>query len=215
MKKFLSFWMIFCCLFITNAFGAGEFSLWSGVSSIGLKSVDGAGSIGTRFASESCTYGATLLGACYMQDICNDWKIGARASIAASKVHLLREAFSSIEGKSYPKEKIYFDTDLKAAMIGGSYNKSVSEKINLNGKLFFGCSFIYFSPQGYSAPFVSTKRATCFIAELSTGIQYLFTKKFGIGFDVGYRFTPEIEVSEAIKLNFSGVTGALNLSYKV
>ncbi|MDR2251262.1 MAG: hypothetical protein LBD98_00230 [Endomicrobium sp.] len=218
MKKFFVIWMIFCCLFITNAFGAGEFSLWSGLSLIRLKSVGGVGSYGTFLVPESQTPQLSLLGVGYMQGISDDWKIGVKLGLAGSKFYLSREAYTSKQGEDIPKKEGEFFSGFYAVMIGGSYNKSVSKKINLNGKLFFGYSRVKFISKNSgikSLPFIPTKQTTCFIAELSTGIQYLFTKRFGIGFDVGYRFTPKIEVSEAIKLNFSGVTGALNLSYKV
>jgi hypothetical protein len=55
----------------------------------------------------------------------------------------------------------------------------------------------------------------CFIGELSTSVQYLFTKRFGVGLDVGYRYTPEITPSKDIKIDFSGPTFALGLNYKI
>jgi hypothetical protein len=55
----------------------------------------------------------------------------------------------------------------------------------------------------------------CSILDSSIGVEWFFTKRFGVGFDFGYRFTPEISPSKNIKLDFSGAIFALNLNYKV
>jgi hypothetical protein len=119
-------------------------------------------------------------------------------------------------------------------MVGGSYNKNISEKFSLNGKLFCGvglinfesnCSFCYFvlhetqkkwhrhnMVQMYSE---IDENSCCFIADFSVGPQYSFTKRFSIGLDLGYRFTPTTTMPKDIKLDFSGFTSTLSLSYKL
>jgi hypothetical protein len=43
------------------------------------------------------------------------------------------------------------------------------------------------------------------------GAEYFLTMRFGVGVEVGYRYTPEIEPLKDIKLDLSGVVWILNL----
>jgi hypothetical protein len=96
---------IFCCLFITNAFGAGEFSLWSGLSLIRLKSVGGVGSYGTFLVPESQTPQLSLLGVGYMQGISDDWKIGVKLGLAGSKFIFQEKLILQNRAKIFQKKK--------------------------------------------------------------------------------------------------------------
>jgi hypothetical protein len=208
MKRFFIVWMVFL-FFITNAFAEGEFSLRYGLSSMHLKDVSGAG---ISIDPSDTRFEKGLLGVDYMWDIFNSWKIGARLERACSIVTFSPCCPLCRESRCR--------TSLQAVMVGGSYNKSISKKINLNGKLFLGYSSVHFKSERYyiltpKYPKKIDERATCFIAELSIGMQYFFTKKFGAGVEVGYSYTPEINPLKDIKLDLSGVIGTLNFTYKV
>jgi hypothetical protein len=45
------------------------------------------------------------------------------------------------------------------------------------------------------------------------GAEYVLTKRYKLGLDVGYRFTLETTIAEDIKLDFSGFTTALSWSF--
>jgi hypothetical protein len=98
------------------------------------------------------------------------------------------------------------------------------KKVTWNSKLFFGYGRVNFDSTVRSGedkriiyPRTIKKSIDCFIADLSVGMKYLFTKRFGAGVDVGYRYMPEIVLSKSddVKIDLSGMTVALNLSYKV
>jgi hypothetical protein len=122
-------------------------------------------------------------------------------------------------------------TSLIPIMVGGEYKKNISEKISLNGKLFAGYGLISFDYEyksdykvyrisdgslAYREEDKNDKDETkgCFVADISVGTEYSFTKKWGLGIDVGYRFTPKTKVEDGFKVDFSGLTTALNLNYK-
>ena len=146
----------------------------------------------------------------YLHDVRKGFKIGARFGYGGT---------NEIQFKTFPEDEAK-EIDGKYTilshyiMLGGSYNKSVSEKVNWNSNLFLGCSWVDFDfkPLNYT---YSSERISCFTSELSTGVQYFFTKRFRVGLDVGYRYTSEIEPLKDIKLDFSGATFALGLSYKI
>jgi hypothetical protein len=108
-------------------------------------------------------------------------------------------------------------------MFGGSYTKNISKKFNLNGKAFFGYAFVDFkSKNSFTNKNLNkkidkelNKTTGCFISDFSIGVEWLFTKRLGTGFDVGYRFTPEVSPSKDIKLDFSGFVWSLGVSYKI
>ena len=194
MKKIFTLLMIFY-FFITKAFGTGDFSLWCERSVPKIPQMD-----------EVAAWGVD-----YMHDIHDSWKIGAR-------VEYLGGEFSTVSSNV----KVHCNPYFKAVMIGGGYNKSIGKNFNLNGKSFLGCSFVHVHPK--EIPYTISSKifdvVPRFVGELSMGIQYLFTKRFGLGFDVGYRFVPEITIQDVkgtkdIKIDFSGATFALGLSYKI
>jgi hypothetical protein len=90
-------------------------------------------------------------------------------------------------------------------MLGGSYNESIGDKIDVNSKLFFGSGRANFKSEfslKENKEIVDSKKinenADCFIAELSVGVRYFFTKtkKFGVGVDLGYRYIPKVVLSK-------------------
>ncbi|GHT40820.1 hypothetical protein AGMMS49921_02830 [Endomicrobiia bacterium] len=96
------------------------------------------------------------------------------------------------------------------AMFGGRANYDISEKFSLNGKLFvgiakanhgFGLDF-----NGYTVDLADKDDGYSLAADASVGVQYLFTKKFGLGLDLGYRPLP---------IDLSGFTAKLGLNFKI
>lgn len=150
--------------------------------------------------------------ASYLHDVGKGFKIGTKLGAGGT---------NDVKFKTLPKGEINpkevdgkYQILLRSAMLGGSYNQSINEKVSWNSKIFFGCSWIDFDfkPLNYT---YRSRGISCFTSELSTGVQYLFTKRFGVGLDVGYKYTMEIEPLKDIKLDLSGVTFALGLSYKI
>lgn len=210
---------LFCAI---NAYARDEISAWAGVSTIELKGVKGMfdDSLGsTKLCSPTCI--APTLGLEYMHGICNNYKIGTRLGASGKNINLKprKEDFPTIED-----DDTYCRIIIMPIMFGGSYSKDVSKNFSLNGKSFLGYAFVDFKSKNSftnkedpSKKIVKylNKTTGCLILDFSIGAEWLFTKRFGIGFDVGYRFTPEVIPSKDIKLDFSGVLFALNLSYKV
>jgi hypothetical protein len=156
-----------------------------------------------------------------MHDIDNNFKIGTRVGATGKNINLTPHdnLISSIKD-----DNSYCRIIIIPMMLGGSYSKNIGKNFSLNGKLFLGYASVDFKSKNSftlrdnpSSKIVKelNKTAGCFILDSSIGVEWFFAGKFGVGFDVGYRFTPEIMASKNIKLDFSGVTLALNLSYKV
>jgi hypothetical protein len=130
-------------------------------------------------------------------------------------------------------EKQVYEASLMPIMVGTSHSYSINERFTLNGKIFAGIGFVslkwrteYSAKETYSndptldeteSDSSSGEKYTgCFVTDISIGAEYSFTEKFGLGFDLGYRFTPKTEVDETglVKVDFSGVTTKLSLNYK-
>ncbi|MCA6070016.1 MAG: hypothetical protein LE180_02720 [Endomicrobium sp.] len=113
-----------------------------------------------------------------------------------------------------------FHSGLIPAMAGVSYNRNISEKFSLNGKLFLGYGATFFGSHAYVIENGkknyykhTSKIGCCFVSDLSVGAEYVLTKRYKLGLDVGYRFTPKTTISDDIKLDFSGLTAALSCAF--
>jgi hypothetical protein len=211
---------LFC---ITNVCAKDEVSAWVGISRIKSKDMNGMFSDRLNDINEHFEIGVGGEGLEYMHDIDNNFKIGARVGVTRKKVIFTPTPKGKLD-LSIKDNNSYCKIMIMPMMFGGSYSRNIGRNFSLIGKSFLGYALVDFkSKNSFTLRDTSSEKIAkelnkttgCFILDSSIGVEWLFTKRFGIGFDVGYRFTPEIEVSKAIKLNFSGVTVALNLSYKV
>ena len=210
---------LFC---ITNVYAKDKVSACVGISTIKLKDYKGIfdNSLSNKFKSDCPTFSAPTVLLEYMHGICNDYKVGARLGVIGKKINFILDCKGS---PSIENNNSYCEIIAVPMMFGGSYSKNISEKFILNGKSFLGCTPINFKSKNSFTNKDSkekiakelNKTTVCFMLDFSVGAEYLFTKRFGIGFDVGYRYTPEITLSKDIKLDFSGATFALGLSYKI
>jgi hypothetical protein len=190
--------LLFILTFTTNIFALGDISLsHNTLFQMRVKGVP-AGS------SRESVY---MVQASYLHDVGKGFKIGAVLGAGGTNDVKFKDLQNSKDGKKY---RIL----LCSAMLGGSYNQSLGEKVSWNSKLFFGCSWVDFE-QSLNSTYRFIREISCFTLELSTGVQYLFTKSFGVGVDVGYRYTSEIEPLKNIELDLSGVVGTFNLIYKL
>jgi hypothetical protein len=211
---------LFC---ITNVCAKDEVSAWVGVSRIELKDNKGmfANSLENIIKSDSPTFSAPTVGLEYMHGIRNNYKIGTRLGALYKNINITLNSGSV----TIKDNDTYCRIIIIPIMFGGSYSKNISKKFSLNGKSFLGYVPINFRSKN---SFVNTskdlnkkivkeldKTIGCFILDFSIGIEWLFTKRFGVGLDVGYRFTPEVMPSKDIKIDFSGATFTLGLSYKI
>jgi hypothetical protein len=131
------------------------------------------------------------------------------------------------------------DTAFVPIMLGVNYDLNISDKFSFNVNLFGGYGIVKYktlsayslsddrrgisSRYNYSNGKMTLADASlssadgCYVGEVSLGAQYLFAKGLALGLDVSYRYTPDVEVKEysPLKLNFSGITARLALSYKI
>jgi hypothetical protein len=189
---------------ITNTYAKSEISAWVGVSKLDLKNVNGlfAGFNGKIKIKHSNKLVLPIIGLEYMHDICNNYKMGASLGVMGKRISFINE-----ETNRCMIECTIVSVPM---MLGGCYNKDIGEKVSLNGKVFLGYTFV-----DLKSTKEVNKTSGCFISDISVGGQYMFTKRFGAGLDVGYRFATDAEIEDNIKLNFSGIKFALNLSCKV
>lgn len=206
---------------IPNVLAKDEVSAWVGVSSIQLKDVNGMFDDSLKKVKlKDSPSNVPTIGLEYMHGICNNYKIGARLGVMGKEINVTpnRKDFPFIENNNS-----YCEIVTVPIMLGGSYSKSISKKISLNGKSFLGYAPINFKSKN---SFTNTntkekivkelnKTKGCFILDFSIGTEWLLTKRFGVGLDVGYRFTTEISPSKDIKIDLSGATFALGFSYKI
>ncbi|MDR2351121.1 MAG: hypothetical protein LBD56_00335 [Endomicrobium sp.] len=167
--------------------------------------------------NEHFEIGALGEGLEYMHDINNNFKIGARVGVARKKVNFTPTPKGELD-LSIKDNNSYCRIMIMPMMFGGSYSRNIGKNFSLNGKSFLGYALVDFkSKNSFSLRDTSSEKIVkelnkttgCFILDSSIGAEWLFTKRVGIGFDIGYRFTPEISPSKNIKLDFSGVTLAL------
>jgi hypothetical protein len=144
-----------------------------------------------------------------------------------TKMFLVHSGFREIDQKTPKGKKIggNFHSGLLPIMAGVSYNRNISEKFSLNGKLFLGYGAAFFGSHAYvienDENGVEHKNrykyiyesGICFVSDLSIGAEYVLTKKYKLGLDVGYRFTPTTTILEGTKLDISGFTAALSCSF--
>ncbi|GHT51200.1 hypothetical protein AGMMS49990_05020 [Endomicrobiia bacterium] len=166
----------------------------------GLK-MDSSGKMGNVFAvGVDCFFGGD-----------ENVKHGLRAAYLQSGK---RKIFMSKNGVPIDGASCISSASLISVMPGVKASYDISEKFSLNGKLFAGIAksnrvsgfnlkfavgnvvnIYYTYPFGYK-----------FAMDMSVGAQYLFTKKFGLGLDLGYRPFPS---------GFSGFTAKLGLNFKI
>ncbi|MDR2396189.1 MAG: hypothetical protein LBD57_06280 [Endomicrobium sp.] len=207
---------LFC---ITNVCAKDEVSAWVGISRIKMKDMRGMfdDSLLGNIKIDHSELAAPAAGLEYMHYIDNNFKISARVGVTGKKINFIPEGNLNLIIKDINS---YCRIIIIPMMFGGSYSKKMRENFSLNGKLFLGYAFVDFESKNsftLSEKIVKelNKTTGCFILDSSIGVEWFFTKRFGVGFDFGYRFTPEILPSKNIKLDFSGATFALNLNYKV
>ncbi|GHT49294.1 hypothetical protein AGMMS49936_11900 [Endomicrobiia bacterium] len=112
-------------------------------------------------------------------------------------------------------------TSLGSVMPGIRLNYDINEKFSLNGKLFAGIAIASCNIGVDLSGKVKDKLKKLefdktddlvaiggcrFGMDVSIGAQYLFTEKFGLGLDLGYR---------PLLLDFSGFTAKLGLNFKI
>jgi hypothetical protein len=220
-KIFLST-ILFVLSFTTNIFALGDISLGSGTFPIYINGVDNMLVNGVK-DSEGDMYisGSTEI-AEYFHDVKEGFKIGGRLENATTGRVKCR---NNLEIKANPNDVDgNCEASLNSVMLGGSYNESISDKININSKLFFGYGRANFKSEfslRENRETIDSKKinkdADCFIVEVSLGIQHFFTKTktFGVGFDIGYRYMPKVILSEGIELSSLGWMSRLSLIYKI
>jgi hypothetical protein len=210
------FILIFLSIAI-NAFAKVEMSPWVGSTTMHFKNIRGV--VPDNYSvdyktNEDNKQLAGLVGIDVLFGIGKDFKIGPRLCSEYADCELVsKEALASSTNKI---RKGVCSTNAYSIMLGGSYSKNISEKFRVNGKIFLGADYVRF----YCPSLIGDKKnlkkfKSCFISDLSLGIEWLFTKRIGIGFDFGYRFTPEVVPSKDIKLDFSGFVYNLGVSYKI
>jgi outer membrane protein W len=227
MKKCIQkIFLIVVFLYIAMAaFGEGNICLWVGQGTVYFKDLSGticdkiiAGVTMEDFENESGNIGID----CFYNTE-EGFKIGMR--LASLNGGLKYKKFTTEKNsKKDVKLEGRYEASSIFMMYGGSYSKEISKKFSLNGKLFVGAAFVNFkSSQSISCEdkIVDNKELNedqfCLASDLSLGIEWAFAKNWRLGFDVGYRFTPEIKMSEKenIKLDFSGAVYNLGVSYKI
>ncbi|GHT58112.1 hypothetical protein AGMMS50233_11380 [Endomicrobiia bacterium] len=122
-----------------------------------------------------------------------------------------RKTFMSKNGIFIDDIYLFTRVSLASIMPGIRLSYDVSEEFSLNGKLFAGIAvadnnFKLGSKHESLDKFEISSSRTAFAMDTSVGAQYLFTKKFGLGLDLGYRPFPS---------DFSGFTAKLGLNFKI
>jgi hypothetical protein len=272
MKKVLFLALALSVICSSNAFAAGQAYLWGGYTTVNMKSFNDWAceakenmekNAGGAF-KVSKLKDAFIIGADYLCDISETVKIGPRVAFLLAKGKLSGHYHNEMEveyityadGQETGRRKehvnvdgdgdISCDSSLVPIMFGGSYNKNISDKFSLNGKLFFGYGLIKHKlksddhrTEAIEATGIKEtvrQKSTldlnggCFVADMSIGAQHWLTKRLGLGLDLGYRFTPKTELKgkwrnervargeeeeDRKKVDFSGLTAKLSLSYKI
>jgi hypothetical protein len=122
------------------------------------------------------------------------------------------------------------DTSFVPITFGVNYNLNIDEKLSLNGSLFAGYGIAKYKISETTSSLRNKRNELvprngrtlssadgCYVGEASLGAQYLLAKGLALGLDVGYRYTSDVEIKEyfPLRLNFSGITARLTLSYKI
>ncbi|GHT51787.1 hypothetical protein AGMMS49990_06830 [Endomicrobiia bacterium] len=203
MKKFSFLVLLVLSVFATNAF-AGELDVWGGYTK--LNGVDKLVSKGidsvkipddTKVSISGDMDNAFTVGLDYFFGDNENAKPGFRVDYLRSG----EKKMSSNKGKSTS-----IRISLSSAMFGGRANYDISEKFSLNGKLFVGIASVT-SIINTGIDEKNEDLGYCFVVDPSVGAQYLFTEKFGLGLDLGYRLFS----SEGPK----GFTAKLGLNFKI
>jgi hypothetical protein len=206
-KNLIKILGIICVLFFCtiNISANSKISACLGISKIKLKDTNNNEACTSEFGTS--TYGCFE----YMYDIDDSLKIGTRLGVISKKINFISGNGDKKTHQAEDNNSQYI-VDTMLTMFGVGYSKNISKNVSLNGKTFLGYIFVNFEPK---KPLQFKKNAGCFVLDCLIGIEWIFAEIFGVGCDFGYRLTPEISPSKDIKLNFSGVTFALNLSYKI
>ncbi|MDR2067323.1 MAG: outer membrane beta-barrel protein [Endomicrobium sp.] len=97
-------------------------------------------------------------------------------------------------------------------MVGGRYQTKISKKFEFNTKFFTGTgSYDRKGKVEGQQKEESYTTASLLGCDLSVGMRYNFTRKFGIGLDLGYRYCCDIQHKTDDKFDLSGYQATLNL----
>jgi hypothetical protein len=101
-------------------------------------------------------------------------------------------------------------------MFGGMYRTKISENFEFDTKFFIGNGLYYrrgkVEGQKNQEDYLT---ASCLGCDLSTGMRYNFTRRFGLGLYLGYRHCLDIQHKTDDKFNLSGVQATLNFCFKL
>ncbi|GHT51197.1 hypothetical protein AGMMS49990_05010 [Endomicrobiia bacterium] len=233
MKKFSFLALLVLSVFATNAFAEGEVDVWGGYTRLDSdkeidKFVDNIndylkkGSDGVsgfrgldpelrdvyKINNNGSTNNAFTVGVDYFFGNGENVKPGFRVAYLRSG-----EKKISMSENGTVIDDIYLFTRVSLASImpGIRLSYDISEEFSLNGKLFAGIAVADYNfklgskYESLDKSEISLGR-TAFAMDMSVGAQYLFTKKFGLGLDLGYRPFPS---------GFSGFTAKLGLNFKI
>ncbi|MCA6070974.1 MAG: hypothetical protein LE168_01070 [Endomicrobium sp.] len=177
-----------------------------------------------RSASFKKAKDAFIVGADYLFDVSKAVKIGPRVAFLQSKAEQHVEQHITLDsGIINSTSDTLFTSSLVPIMFGVSCNKDISEKFSLNWKLFLGYGLVFAGDRttigGKNIKKLDVdKSGGCFVSDISMDAQYWLTKRFGLGLGLGYRLTSKAELGDGLnktKLDFSGLTTKLSLSYKI
>jgi hypothetical protein len=223
-KSLQKIFLISSFLFIAiNVFADAELCPWIGRGTVYFKELSGTicDRISNGVTMKDFKNGRRSIGMDCLYNTEEDFKVGIRLACLDGGLKYKKFTIEK-ESKKDVKLEGSYEASSFFMMYGGSYSKKISKKLNLNGKLFFGVNFINFKSE--QSVFVENKNidtkkvnedVVCFVSDFSIGAECLFMKRFGLGFDVGYRFTPEVVPSKDIKIDFSGFVYNLGISYKL
>ncbi|MDR0618136.1 MAG: hypothetical protein LBG23_05215 [Endomicrobium sp.] len=96
-------------------------------------------------------------------------------------------------------------------MVGGRYQTKISKNFEFNTKLFTGIGTYYregkVEGQQKEESYTTASLLGC---DLSVGMRYNFTRRFGMGVDLGYRYCCDIQHKTDDKFDLSGYQATLN-----
>ncbi|GHT39208.1 hypothetical protein AGMMS49593_09770 [Endomicrobiia bacterium] len=204
MKKFLFLVLLVLSVFSANVF-AGELDVWGGYTRLDsseiaslenmfnyIKNLKGKGAKVSGKLGNAVTVGLDYFGS------------GNKNVKPGFRVAYLQSG-SKIKMSSH-ENTTSANVSLISVMSGIKLNRDISEKFSLNGKLFLGRARGRLSTENGTTGEDFDDVKYLFAADVSIGAQYLFTEKFGLGLDLGYRPFPS---------DLSGFTAKLGLNFKI
>ncbi|GHT63887.1 hypothetical protein AGMMS50222_03020 [Endomicrobiia bacterium] len=217
MKKFSFLVLLVLSVFSANVFAESEVDVWGGYARFGFdKKVDKSFSIIDSLSDESDEHvtkrkikgmldRAFTVGVDYYFGNGENVKPGFRVAYSQS-CDTKKISVGSVNGDD---AYVSIMASLGSVMPGIRLNYDINEKFSLNGKLFAGIAMTSYNIgvdlSGKTNDLVAIGGCR-FAADVSIGAQYLFTEKFGLGLDLGYRPFPS---------DLSGFTAKLGLNFKI